>query len=495
MNDINELMVQRRSKLSQLKARGINPYPYRFDVTHRSSEIKRNFETLEGCTVRIAGRIMAIRGHGKTSFADVQDANGRLQIYARRDTLGDERFSVYKLLDIGDLIGVEGPVFKTKTGEISVGIEQFEVLCKSLRPLPIVKERIENGTRVTYDEFSDKELRYRQRYVDLIVNPDVRDTFRRRTKIISAIRNFLDKRDFLEVETPILQPIYGGASARPFVTHHNALDIPLYLRISDELYLKRLIVGGFERVYEFCKDFRNEGMDRLHNPEFTLLELYQAYADYTDMMQLTEEMISTVMADVIGTQHIVYQGMEIDLTPPWRRVRMMEALEEHTGMSLEGASEDHLKHVCQQVGIETDETMGVGKMMDAIFEKTVQSHLIQPTFVLDYPVETSPLAKRHRENPSLTERFEPFICGKEIGNAFSELNDPLDQRARFEVQMRLREMGDEEAQTLDEDFLRALEVGMPPTGGLGIGIDRLVMLLTDSPSIRDVLLFPQMRPE
>lgn len=495
MNEINELMAQRRSKLSQLRARGINPYPYRFDVTHRSSEIRRNFNALEGCTVHLAGRIMAVRGHGKTSFADVQDTDGRIQIYARGDTLGEEAFAVYRLLDIGDWIGVEGSVFKTKTGEISVEIKQFEVLCKSLRPLPIVKERMEDGQRVVYDELSDKELRYRQRYVDLMVNPEVRDTFERRAKIISALRHFLDERGFLEVETPILQPIYGGASARPFMTYHNALDIPLYLRISDELYLKRLIVGGFERVYEFCKDFRNEGMDRLHSPEFTLLELYQAYADYTDMMRLTEEMVSTVAEEVIGSQHIVYQGMEVDLTPPWKRVRMTEVLEERIGMSLEGASEDRLKRICQQLDIETDGTMGSGKMLDALFEKTVQPNLIQPTFVLDYPVETSPLAKRHREDPALTERFEPFLCGEEIGNAFSELNDPLDQRARFEEQMRLQEMGDEEAQTLDEDFLRALEYGMPPTGGLGIGIDRLVMLLTDSPSIREVLFFPQMRPE
>jgi len=490
-------MLQRRSKLAQIRAKGVNPYPYRFEVTHRSSEVIGNFEALAESKeeVRIAGRLMSIRGHGKTSFAHLQDAEGRIQIYVRRDTLGEELFALYGLLDIGDLIGVEGTMFRTRTGEITVEVRDFDVLCKSLRPFPIEKERVEDGRKVTFDEVSDKELRYRQRYVDLILHPEVRRTFEMRTRIVSAIRRFLDERGFMEVETPILQPLYGGASARPFVTHHNALDIDLYLRISDELYLKRLIVGGYERVYEFCKDFRNEGMDRFHNPEFTLLELYQAYADYGDMMRITEEMISTVAEEVAGSKTVDYQGTEIHFAPPWKRVTMLGAIEEYAGVNLEGASEEELRRMCSELHVEKDATMGSGKMIDEIFKKYVEPHLIQPTFVMDYPVETAPLAKRHRENPALTERFEPFVNGSEIGNAFSELNDPLDQRERFEAQMRLRAMGDEEAQALDEDFLRALEYGMPPTGGLGIGIDRLVMLLADAPSIRDVLFFPQMRPE
>ena len=497
MSELSALMLQRRSKLAQIRAKGVNPYPYRFDLTHRSSGIIGNFEALAESKkeVRLAGRLMSIRGHGKTSFAHIQDPEGRIQIYIRRDTVGEALFALYNLLDIGDLIGVEGTVFRTRTGEITVEVRDFEVLCKSLRPLPIEKERVEEGRKVTFDEVSDKELRYRQRYVDLILHPEVRRAFEMRTSIVSVVRRFLDDRGFMEVETPILQPLYGGASARPFVTHHNALGIDLYLRISDELYLKRLIVGGYERVYEFCKDFRNEGMDRFHNPEFTLLEVYQAYADYGDMMRLTEEMVSTVAEEVTGSEIVGYQGTEIHFAPPWKRVTMLGAIEEYAGVNLEGTSEEDLRRICSELDVETDTTMGSGKMIDAIFKKYVEPHLIQPTFVMDYPVETAPLAKRHRENPVLTERFEPFVHGSEIGNAFSELNDPLDQRERFEAQMRLRAMGDEEAQALDEDFLRALEYGMPPTGGLGIGIDRLVMLLTDSPSIRDVLFFPQMRPE
>ena len=497
MTELNELFLQRRTKLTQIREKGINPYPYRFEATHRSSEVIGNFEPLSESkeAVRIAGRLMSIRGHGKTSFAHMQDAAGRIQIYVRKDTLGEESFALYKLMDIGDLIGVEGTVFRTRTGEITVEVRDFEVLCKSLRPLPIEKKRVEDGEKVTFDAVSDKELRYRQRYVDLILHPEVRQTFERRTKIVSAIRRFLEERDFMEVETPILQPLYGGASARPFVTHHNALDIDLYLRISDELYLKRLIVGGYERVYEFCKDFRNEGMDRSHNPEFTLLELYQAYADYGDMMRITEEMVSSVAEELFGSQRVDYQGTEIDFTPPWKRVTMLGAIAEYAGVHLEGTSEEAMRKTCAGLDVEVDGTMGSGKMMDEIFKKYVEPHLIQPTFVMDYPVETAPLAKRHRKNPSLTERFEAFVNGSEIANAFSELNDPLDQRERFETQARLRAMGGDEAQALDEDFLRALEYGMPPTGGLGIGIDRLVMLLTNAPSIRDVLFFPQMRPE
>jgi lysyl-tRNA synthetase class 2 len=356
-----------------------------------------------------------------------------------------------------------------------------------------VKERIEDGKQIVYDAFADKEHRYRHRYLDLILNAEVREVFKKRTRIIDAIRSFLNERGFLEVETPILQPLYGGASARPFVTYHNALDMTLYLRISDELYLKRLIVGGFERVYEFCKDFRNEGMDKFHNPEFTLLELYQAYADYNDMMSLTEQLISFAALMANGTMEITYQGTVINFVPPWRRVRMLDAIQEHTGIDLTGMSEDEIRATCRRLNVPITEEMGSGKMIDQIFKESVEGHLIQPTFITDYPVETAPLAKRHRDNPHLVERFEPFICGGEIGNAFSELNDPIDQRERFEEQMRLRRRGDEEAQVLDEDYIQALEYGMPPTGGVGIGIDRLVMLLTDSASIRDVILFPQMR--
>ncbi|MFH1008690.1 MAG: lysine--tRNA ligase [Candidatus Latescibacterota bacterium] len=497
MNEQNDLFLQRLSKLTQIREKGINPYPYRFEATHLSSGIIGNFEELSASNdnVRIAGRLMSVRGHGKTSFAHLQDGAGRIQIYLRKDTLGEELFALYELLDIGDMIGVEGTVFQTRTGEITVQTQGIEILCKSLRPLPIEKERMEGGQKVTFDEVSDKELRYRQRYVDLILHPEVRQTFQLRTKIVSAMRRFLDNRDFMEVETPVLQPLYGGASARPFVTHHNALDFDLYLRISDELYLKRLIVGGFERVYEFCKDFRNEGMDRSHNPEFTLLELYQAYADYGDMMRITEEMVSHVAQEVVGSLTVAYQGTEIDFSPPWKRVTMLEAIAEYAGIDVAGLSEDAMRKTCAGLDVEVDSRMGSGKMIDEIFKKYVEPHLIQPTFVTDYPVETAPLAKRHRNNPALTERFEAFVNGCEIANAFSELNDPIDQRERFEAQARLQAMGDDEAQTLDEDFLRALEYGMPPTGGLGIGIDRLVMFLTNAPSIRDVLFFPQMRPE
>ena len=497
MRPYDQLLQNRREKLQKLKEMGVEPYPYRFEVTHRAQEVKHGFEALSAAQdpVSVAGRIMSIREHGKVCFAHIQDETGRIQIYIKRDVVGDREFSVFKLLDIGDIIGVRGTAFRTRTGEITIGVESFEVLCKSLRPLPIVKEKMEGDRRIVYDPFTDKEQRYRQRYVDLIVNPEVREAFRKRTEVVRALRTFLDERGFLEVETPVLQPIYGGASARPFVTHHNTLDVDLYLRISNELYLKRLIVGGFERVYEFSRNFRNEGMDRSHNPEFTLLEAYQAYVDYTDIMQLTEEMIAQAAREVLGTTRISYQGTEVDLAPPWRRVRMLEALEERVGVDVRELSDGELRELCLRHEVEVDGGMGRGKMMDKLFDEVVKPHLVQPTFVLDYPVETSPLAKRHREDPELVERFEAFIAGMEIANAFSELNDPEDQRRRFEEQMRLRERGDEEAQVLDEDFIRALEYGMPPTGGLGIGVDRLVMLLTDTPSIRDVIFFPQMRPE
>ena len=493
--ELNELMRIRLEKLRRLREMGVNPYPYAFKRTHRSREVLDNFDQLEGKRVAVAGRIMSKRLHGKAGFAHIADAHGRIQIYVRLDEVGEQKYELFKLMDIGDFVGVRGEVFRTRTGEITVKVQELELLSKNLRPLPVVKERVVDGKREVYDPFSDVELRYRQRYVDLIVNPHVREVFIKRSKIISAMRRYLDDRGYLEVETPILQPIYGGASARPFITHHNALDIDLYLRIADELYLKRLIVGGFEAVYEISKDFRNEGIDRFHNPEFTMMELYVAYEDYTFMMDLVEEMIGTIAQDVLGTLQIEYQGQTINLEPPWPRKPMFEALEEATGYNLYGKSEGELREVAGKLGIEVEAAWDKGKILDEIFKEKVEPNLIQPVFITDYPIELSPLAKRHRNDPNLVERFEPFVAGHEIGNAFSELNDPLDQRERFERQMELRARGDDEAQVLDEDYLRALEYGMPPTAGLGIGIDRLVMLLTNQPSIRDVLLFPQMRPE
>ena len=490
------LVAQRKQKLEQIRGMGINPYPYRFEATHGTGDIRGQFDTLEASKqpVSCAGRLMAIRGHGKAAFGDLRDEHGRLQVHIKSDTVGQTQFDLWGLLDIGDIIGVKGAVYRTRTGEMALGVERLELLSKTLRPLPLPKERVEDGKRVVHDAFSDKERRYRYRYLDLALNSDVRDAFRKRSRIVSAIRRFLDERGFLEVDTPVLQPIYGGASARPFTTYHNALSMPFYLRISNELYLKRLIVGGFEKVYEFSRDFRNEGMDRFHNPEFTLLELYQANADYHDMMRIAEEMFSFVATEVNGSPAITYQGQRIDLTPPWRRLTMRDAIWEYGKVDVQNASDDDLRGRCKALGLDAD-GMGRGKLIDEIFSACVQAHLVQPTILMDYPVETSPLAKRHRDDPTLTERFEPFIAGGVVGNAFSELNDPLDQRARFEAQMALRAGGDEEAQVMDEDYLRALEYGMPPTGGLGVGIDRLAMLLTDSPSIRDVLLFPHMRPE
>ena len=493
--ELNELMKIRRQKIEELQKMGVNPYPYKFERTHFSTEIIRNFEKLEGQTLSLAGRLMALRRMGKASFAHLMDSRGRIQIYVRLDNVGEESYKIFKLLDIGDWIGVTGEVFKTRTGEITIVVKQFKLLSKTLRPLPIVKEKVEDGKKIIYDQFADKELRYRQRYVDLVVNPEVREVFVKRSKIISAMRHYLEEKDYLEVETPILQPIYGGAFARPFVTHHNTLDMTLYLRISNELYLKRLIVGGFDGVFEFSKDFRNEGMDRFHNPEFTQMELYVAYEDYYFMMGLVEEMISLIAEKTTGSKKIVYQGNEIDLTPPWKRIRMFDAIEEETGFNLYGRSEEEVREIGKKLSIDVDSLPNKGKIIDEIFGEFVEPKLIQPTFITDFPIEISPLAKKHRDDPNLVERFEPYIAGKEVGNAFSELNDPIDQRQRFEAQMKLRSAGDDEAQVLDEDYLRALEYGMPPTAGLGIGIDRLVMILTDAPSIRDVLLFPQMRPE
>jgi len=496
VEELNELMRRRRQELEELRSLGIEPYPYSFERTHLSRDIIESFKDEDPPqTVSVAGRIMAIRRMGKASFAHIQDSKGKIQIYLKRDDLGSV-YDAFRLMDIGDIVGVKGFVFRTKMGEVTVHAKELVLLSKSLRPLPVVKEKLdEHGNKIVYDPFADKELRYRQRYVDLIVNPHVREVFVRRRNIIKSIREFLDERGYLEVETPILQPLYGGASARPFITHHNALDIDLYLRIADELYLKRLIVGGYDGVYEFSKDFRNEGMDRLHNPEFTMLELYVAYKDYEWMMDLVEQMLSRVTKDVCGTTKVRVGKNEIDFTPPYRRSPMMELIKEYTGKNLAGKTEAELEEIAKDLRIELAGAVGAGKIIETIFKEKVEPFLIQPIFVTDYPREISPLAKKHRSKEGLVERFELLVNGQELCNAFSELNDPLDQRARFEDQMKLRARGDEEAQVLDEDFLRALEYGMPPTAGLGVGIDRLTMLLTGQDSIRDVIFFPQMKPE
>jgi lysyl-tRNA synthetase class 2 len=489
-------MQRRREELASLLAMGIDPYPRAFDVDAFSADIIASFS--EGAPERrvsVAGRIMSIRRMGKASFFHLQDSAGRIQVYLKKDDLGDS-YDVLRLLDIGDIIGVSGFVFRTRTGEVSVHAGSFRLLAKSLRPLPVVKEKTAaDGGRVAFDEFADKELRYRQRYVDLAVNPRVREVFVRRSRIYRSIRNFLDARGYLEVETPILQPLYGGAFARPFVTHHNALDVDLYLRIADELYLKRLIVGGYDGVYEFAKDFRNEGMDRSHNPEFTMLELYVAYRDYLWMMDLVEQLVHAAAIEVNGLPTVAAGGTVVDFSPPWKRVTMFGAIGEATGVDLRRMDEKALRGAARKLGLDDGGLAGPGAIIDEIFSEKVEPGLIQPTIVMDYPVGMSPLAKKHRSEPGLVERFEVIVNGQELCNAFSELNDPLDQRARFEEQMRSRARGDLEAQVLDEDFLRALEYGMPPAAGLGIGIDRLAMLLTGQDSIRDVLFFPQMKPE
>ena len=489
-------MLRRREELNELRKRGVNPYPYGFKRTDYSAEIIKSFVD-EGPQriVSIAGRIMSVRRMGKASFCHIQDSQGKIQVYFKKDELG-EPYDNIRLLDIGDIIGVEGFVFRTKMGEISVHATRFELLSKSLRPLPVVKEKTdEQGNKIVFDPFADKELRYRQRYVDLAVNGEVGEVFKKRAKLLSTMRKFLDERGYLEVETPILQPLYGGAFAQPFVTHHNALDVDLYLRIADELYLKRLIVGGYDGVYEVAKDFRNEGMDRMHNPEFTMVELYVAYKDYLWMMEFVEELISTLAREVAGSHKVMMDGKEIDFTPPFKRLKMFDAIKEFAGVSIKSMGETELRKTAKSLNVEIALGDGPGTIIEAIFSDLVEPKLIQPTFIIDYPVEMSPLAKKHRSEEGFVERFELIVNGQELCNAFSELNDPLDQRARFEEQMKLRAKGNEEAQMLDEDFLRALEYGMPPAAGLGIGIDRLTMLLTGQHSIRDVLLFPQMKPE
>lgn len=498
---LSEQEVLRRQKREELMAMGIDPYPAEmFEVNVSAADIHKNYENdkLNYKNISIAGRLMSFRIMGSASFAELQDSTGRIQLYFRRDDLcPNEDKTLYntvfkKLLDIGDIIGVKGYVFTTQMGEISIHVTEFKILNKSLRPLPVVK-RDDHGN--VYDGFTDPELRYRQRYVDLIVNPEVKDTFVKRARIISTMRRMFDDKGWLEVETPILQPIHGGASARPFKTHHNTLDMPLYMRIANELYLKRLIVGGFEGVYEFGKMFRNEGMDRTHNPEFTSLEFYVAYKDYNWMMEITEEIFEKVALAVHGKTTFKVGENEIDFAGPFPRLSILDAIEKYTGVNVGELSEEETRKYCKEWGMEIDETMGKAKLIDEIFGEKVEGHLIQPTFIIDYPVEMSPLTKKHRSKAGLVERFELFVNGKEVANAYSELNDPIDQRERFEEQLRLAERGDEEAMVMDEDFIRSLEYGMPPTAGIGIGIDRLTMILTNNASIQEVLFFPQMRPE
>ena len=497
MQELSEQELVRREKLTKLRALGIDPYPAAaFDVSHYATAVSEKFE--QGQHVRMAGRLMSRRVQGKASFAELQDATGRVQLYFNRDILcRDEDKTQYndvykKLLDIGDIIGIEGTMFTTQVGEKTIEVHQLFVLSKSLRPLPLPKVDAEGNT---YDAFTDAEQRYRQRYVDLIVNPQVKDAFVKRTMITNTIRSFFNDRGYLEVETPILQPIPGGAAARPFVTHHNALNIPLYLRIANELYLKRLIVGGFDGVYEFAKDFRNEGMDKTHNPEFTVMELYVAYKDYHWMMETTESLLEEVAVAANGVAAVTVGENTIDFKAPYPRVPILDAIKEHTSIDVSEMDESTLRETAKKLGLEVDETMGKGKLIDALFGECCEHHYIQPTFITDYPKEMSPLTKAHRSKPGLTERFELMVNGKELANAYSELNDPIDQRERFEDQMSLSEKGDDEAMFIDQDFLRSLEYGMPPTSGIGIGIDRLTMLLTNNSSIQEVLFFPQMRPE
>ncbi|HEY4544771.1 MAG TPA: lysine--tRNA ligase [Tissierellaceae bacterium] len=483
--DLNEMLLMRREKLNKMVEDGKNPFEVeKYEITHSSKEIHENFDELEDKTVKIAGRVMSRRGHGKVNFIDVQDESGRIQMFARFNTLGEDKYKDLDYLDLGDIIGVEGEVFKTNAGEVSIRAKDFVIMSKSLQILP-----------EKFHGLKDQDLRYRQRYVDLIVNPEVKETFILRTKILKKVREYLDDRGFLEVETPILNTVAGGANARPFVTHHNSLDIDMYLRIANELYLKRLIVGGFDKVYEMGRMFRNEGMSPRHNPEFTNIELYQAYADYKDMMEITENLVSYVAQETLGSMVINYQGTEIDLTPPWRRLGMEDAIKEYTGVDFSTINTDEEAiEVAKEKGLEVKEGVTRGHIISEMFEEFCEEHLIQPTFIIGHPVEVSPLAKRNQEDPRITNRFEAFMNTWEIANAFSELNDPIDQRERFEAQVAQKALGDSEAHPMDEDFINAIEVGLPPTGGLGIGMDRLIVLLTNQPSIRDVLLFPTMKP-
>ncbi|OQY15438.1 MAG: lysine--tRNA ligase [Desulfobacterium sp. 4572_20] len=498
--ELSEQEQIRRNSLEKLKKLGYNPHPPElFDISHNAAEIlsglEENEEALKDIT--LAGRIMSRRIMGKASFAEIQDSSGRIQIYLNRDELcpGEDK-TLYntvfkKLLDIGDIIGIRGFAFRTQVGEISVHVKELTILSKSIRPLPIVKE----ADGKVYDAVTDAEFRYRQRYVDLIVNPESRELFRKRTQVYTTLRKLFNERGYLEVETPILQPIPGGAAARPFITHHNSLDIPLYLRIANELYLKRLIVGGYDGVYEFSKDFRNEGMDRTHNPEFTVMEIYVAYKDYLWMMDFTEEMIEKVALDLHGSTKVMVGEQEIDFKRPFKRISMMDAIKESTGYDIAGKDEAALRDIADTLGVEVNDTMGKGKIIDEIFGEKAEAHMIQPTFITDYPLEMSPLCKKHRDNPELTERFELMVNGKELCNAYTELNDPIDQLERFQAQLKLSEKGDDEAMFIDMDFVRALEYGMPPTSGMGLGMDRLVMLMTNQSSIQEVLFFPQMKPE
>ena len=483
--DLNDQMLVRREKLAQYEEDNIYPFGQRFVVQHKALQIKDEFRDFDGQPVVLAGRLMTIRSHGKTAFANLRDLSGDIQVYFRKDVMGEEAYKYVKMLDMGDIVGIEGHVFKTQKGEITVKVNKLTLLSKSLRPLP-----------EKWHGLKDTELRYRQRYVDLIVNPGVRDTFVKRTKIVAKIREYLNSKQFMEVETPMMHAIPGGAAARPFITHHNALDIDIYMRISPELYLKRLIVGGLERVYEINRSFRNEGVSIRHNPEFTMMESYQAYGNFEDAIALTEGVVSYCAQEVLGTTKINYQGMDIDLTPPWNRITMQEGIKQYTGEDFDAIETlSEARAIADRLNVEYGEADGIGKIMNLCFEEYVEENLMQPTVVYGHPVEISPLAKQNREKPLTTERFEIFIYGRELANGYSELNDPIDQKQRFENQLKEREAGDDEAHRMDEDFVTALEYGLPPTAGLGIGIDRLVMFLTDSASIRDVLLFPLMKPE
>lgn len=485
--ELSELLKIRREKLEELKSKGIEPYPYCFEKTHFAKEILEKYGNLkEGEEspeeVSMAGRIMTKRGHGKSTFSHIQDESGKIQIYAKVDVLGEEQYEIFQKLDLGDILGIKGKVFRTKTGEITIRLSSFVLLCKSLHPLP-----------EKWHGLQDKELRYRERYVDLMVNPGIKEVFLKRSKIISLIRKFLEEREFLEVDTPVLQVLQGGAAAKPFETYHDTLDMPLFMRIAPELYLKRLLVGGLEKVFELGRVFRNEGMSYKHNPEYTILEIYQAYADYNDMMKLTEELMAFLCQEILGGLKIKYKEEEIDFMPPWRKITLLEVLKAE-GIDIAGKSEKEIREIAKKKELEGYAEIGVGKIITMLYDKFVEPNLRQPTFIIDYPIETTPLAKKKRDNPKLVERFELIVAGMELANAFSELNDPIDQRGRFKEQLELRKAGDVEAESMDEDFLRALEYGMPPAGGLGIGVDRLIMILTNQPTIRDVLLFPHMRP-